>query len=153
MSLGEKILSKICSLKRNMNLRLSFSSAALALVLISPGTAATTFLPTGAVNVDKSLAIRGGAGPLDVDLTAKAATGLFGVQGIFNYLAPEKHHEAYCLKDNADGLAILMSMGAGSIFLAFGVASYFSLFQGMPALKACGAGLIALCVENLRCVL
>ena len=136
-----------------MNLRLFFSSTALVFALVSPGSAASTFLPAGAVNVGKSLAIRGGAGPLDVNLTAKAATGLFGLQGIFNYLAPEKNHDAYGFKDSADGLAIMMSTGVGSTFLTFAVASYFSLFQDMPALKACGAGLIAWCVENLRCIL
>uniref|UniRef100_A0A7S0FMZ8 Uncharacterized protein n=1 Tax=Minutocellus polymorphus TaxID=265543 RepID=A0A7S0FMZ8_9STRA len=138
-----------------MNLRLLFSSAALALVLVSPGTAATPFLPTGAVskNVDTSLAIRGGAGPLDVELTAKAATGIFGLQGLYNYLAPEKNHDAYGFEQSVDGLAIWMSTGVGAQFLTFAIAAYFSLFHNMPALKACGAGLIVCCVENLRSVL
>jgi hypothetical protein len=79
-----------------MNLK-TISSLVLVLAGASNAAASRAFVPK-TMAADKALSLRGGAGPIPADTMAKTLTGLYGVQGVYNYLAPEKNNEMYGIK-------------------------------------------------------
>jgi len=124
--------------------------ASLALVLFDTANAVPSFVPKAAAT-KQALSIRGGAGPLDPDITAKVLIGALGVQGAYSYLAPNKIHELYGVP--ADKLSNLLNGCTGSLFLMWTIAAYGVLFTDMSTIKAIGAAQIPITVSNLRNIL
>ena len=129
-----------------MNLKLLSS---LVLTLAGASDAARTFVPNAAVN--KAISVRGGAGPLPAEATAKVATALYGLQGTFGYLAPAKNNEAYGLEgDNIDSF---IQEVASAKLLSTAITAYAVVSKGMPVLQAIGAGLVPQAVLGVKALL
>lgn len=75
----------------------------------------------------KVLMVRGGAGPLNADMTAKAATIFFGAYGSMILLAPSKVSEGYGLPE-ATPESLLASRKAGIAIISVGLAASCRLF-------------------------
>ena len=114
------------------------SSLILALVgtsaAVVPVTSRRAFVPKKSVAVNKALSVRGGAGPLPVDTTAKAAALLCGLQGLVQLLAPEKNIEAY-EAINTDKFSAFLNQLDGADLLAPAIASCGVLFHDVAPMK------------------
>ena len=110
------------------------SSLILALVgtsaAVVPVTSRRAFVP----NVNKALSVRGGAGPLPVDATAKAAALLCGLQGLVQLLAPEKNIEAY-EAINTDKFSAFLNQLDGGDLIVPAIASCGVLFHDVAPMK------------------
>ena len=124
--------------------------AILPLALIAFGTAATspTFLPEAAAT-RRALSARGGAGPLNPDLTAKAYLGAFAVQGAYGYLAPNKGAVLYGVA--SDEVSTLCAGVTGGLMLVWVIAAWGALFTEMSNLTAIGASLVP--IPYRKCIL
>lgn len=90
----------------------------------------------------KTLSIRGGAGPLPLDETAKFASAFYLTHALYQKLAPAKSATAYGL-DQVDDATEWMSEGNADINLALGVASTMLFFKTpSTSERAIGAGLL-----------
>jgi len=124
--------------------------APLTLFLFGTANAVPSFI-SKATTTKQALSIRGGAGPLDPDITAKVLISALGVQGAYSYLAPNKIHELYGVP--ADKLSNLLNGGTGGMFLMYAITAYGVLFTDMSTIKAIGAAQIPIIVSNLRNIL
>jgi hypothetical protein len=85
-------------------MQLKILSSLIIAVVGTSGAASRAYIPKKNVAVNKALSVRGGAGPLPAEATAKAAIAILGVQGLYEFLAPEMNVEAY------DILAVMRSL-------------------------------------------
>merc|ERR1719263_1116684 len=58
---------------------------------------------------------------------AKTLTGLYGVQGVYNYLAPEKNNEMYGIKGSK--MSNFIGEGVGSFVLSSAAAMYAMIYH------------------------
>ena len=89
----------------------------LLLVLVLLGTASArskAFAP----RLNRQLSIRGGAGPLDSTLVAKAAIGSLLVQGTISTLAPEKAIEQYGSDPTLPSAVFMRRIGVSALSIA-----------------------------------
>lgn len=147
------IQQSVLHLKRNMQTKLisSLLLAALADTSDAAVPASRAFVPkTAAVN--KALLVRGGAGPLPIDATAKTAAAIMALNGAYEVLASEKNLEAYGVP-NVDKFSTYMDEANGANILGFGIAALAILFFDVPAMKAVGVGLVANVIQSLKILL
>lgn len=112
------------------------SSLILAVVGTSDAADASrrAFIPKKNIAVNKVLSVRGGAGPLPAEATAKAAIAILGVQGLYEFLAPEKNVEAYDIS-GGDEITTFIAGQDGACNLAPAIGSYAILCHDMPPMK------------------
>lgn len=132
-----------------MNLK-TISSLVLVLAGASNAAASRAFVPK-TMAADKALSLRGGAGPIPADTMAKTLTGLYGVQGVYNYLAPEKNNEMYGIKGSK--MSNFIGEGVGNFVLSSAAAMYAMIYHDMPALKAIGVSTLPGMVQSARALL
>lgn len=102
-------------------------------------------------NTKHALSIRGGAGPLNPSTTAKIFLSTSALQGIYDYLAPNKSLAVYGIV--ADKLSTLCTGVGGGILLMWIITAYGVLFTDMTTLQSIGWAQIPLVVSNLRNIL
>jgi len=138
-----------------MNIKVATS---LSLILFGTVNAKLPFVPQKKVpttiittNSKHALSIRGGAGPLNPSPTAKLFLGTCALQGIYDYLAPNKSLAPYGIV--ADKLSTLCTGVGGGILLMWIITAYGVLFTNMSTLQSIGLAQIPLTVSNLRNIL
>lgn len=97
---------------------------------------------------NRALLVRGGAGPIDPTMAAKAATGLSLVQGTVFQLGPEKSMDMYQCPKSA--LAQHLLTRCGTAILAFGLMAYCLVVKGASLATASGVVALLWALEFLR---
>lgn len=137
---------------QTMNLK-TISSLLLAIAGASNAASSPAFVPKTVAAAGKTalLSLRGGAGPIPEDAMAKAITGLTGLQGAYDYLAPGKSSEMYGMKSSKMSEYIITGLGA--YCLGSAITMYAMIFHDMPALKAIGLSVLPGIVNQLKALL
>lgn len=125
-----------------------FRSFALAVVFIAAVADAkrTTFVPKAN---HKILQIRGGAGPLDPETTAKVYTTVLGLEGVLMNVAPKLTNELYGIKENNEVTQFLMRY-CGTGVLSYAIMSYCLFFKKASIYTAIQAASAFFIYEHLR---
>ena len=132
--LQTKPLGKQASTIESKIMQLKILSSLIIAVVGTSGAASRAFIPKKNVAVNKALSVRGGAGPLPAEATAKAAIAILGVQGLYEFLAPEKNVEAYDIS-GGDEITTFIAGQDGACNLAPAISSYAILCHDMPPMK------------------
>ncbi len=120
-----------------MNLKIALLSSA-ALVGFST---ATPFVATPSSSRNAVLSLRGGAGPLDVETTAKVFTGITTAQGALDYLSAKTVNKLYNV-DLSDKFSSFLQKFVGGNQAAVAIMLFATVFSDVAPLKAIGYGLV-----------
>jgi len=108
-----------------------------------------------ASTMNNALSIRGGAGPLPLEATAKTAAAINGLQGLVSWLAPETCLDAYEMDVNEEerGLVEHCLNGDGADLLAPSIAMFAILSHNVEPMKALGMGTLVAAITNFKNVI
>ena len=109
-----------------------------------------TFLSKTTMN--DALSIRGGAGPLPVEATAKSVAAITGLQGLVNWLAPETSLDAYDMDVSQEerGVVEHFLILDGADLLGPSIAMYAILSHNVEPMKALGMGCLMNVITNFK---
>jgi hypothetical protein len=119
-----------------MNLKIALTSFA---ALVGSSKATPFVVPLSSKNV--ALSLRGGAGPLDVETTAKVFTGITTVQGALDYLSAKTVNKLYNI-DLSDDISSFLQKYVGGNQAAVAIMLFATVFSDVAPLKAIGYGLV-----------
>lgn len=108
-----------------------------------------------ASTMNNVLSIRGGAGPLPVEATAKSAAAIVGIQGLVSWLAPETCLGVYemDISEEEQGIAEHFLNLDGANLLAPSIAMFAILSHNVEPMKALGMGCLVAAITNFKNVI
>lgn len=110
------------------------------------------FMSRASTMNNDALSVRGGAGPLPVEATAKSVVAITGLQGLVNWLAPETSLDAYDMdvSEEERGVVEHFLILDGADLLGPSIAMYAILSHNVEPMKALGMGCLMNVITNFK---